>query len=104
MRSILLNPGPVSLSERVRKAAAARDLCHREPEFFDVQDRVREKLLEVYGLAGQAWTAVLLGGSGTTALEAMMSSLLSDDSHLLVLENGVYGERLNRIAEVYGIR
>ena len=104
MRSILLNPGPVSLSERVRKAATARDLCHREPEFFELQDRVRERLLEVYGLAGQAWTAVLLGGSGTTALEAMVSSLLSDDSHLLVLENGVYGERLNRIAEVYGIR
>jgi len=104
LRSILLNPGPVSLSGRVRKAAVSVDLCHRESEFFDLQDRVKENLLNVYQLPADEWTAVLLGGSGTTALEAMMSSLLPSDSHLLVLENGVYGERLSRIAEIHEIQ
>lgn len=107
MRPILLNPGPVSLSESVRKAAVRTDLCHREPEFFLLQDRVRAGLLDVYG-GGQDeaegdWTSVLLGGSGTTALEAMLSSLLSRDARLLVVENGVYGERMSRIAEIHGI-
>jgi 2-aminoethylphosphonate-pyruvate transaminase len=45
----------------------------------------------------------MLGGSGTTALEAMLSSLLPRDSRLLVLENGVYGERLSRLAAIHGI-
>ncbi len=103
MRSILLNPGPVSLSDTVRRAAAATDLCHREPEFFALQDRVREELLAVYGLPQSDWSAVLLGGSGTTALEAMMASLLPRDCKLLVLENGVYGERLSRIAAIHDI-
>ena len=103
MRCILLNPGPVSLTEGVRKAAVAKDLCHREPEYSKLQDRVRQGLLDVYGLDAAVWTAVLLGGSGTTALEAMVSSLLPRDARLLVVENGVYGERISRIAEIHGI-
>jgi len=103
MRFTLLNPGPVSLSDGVRKAAIKADLCHREPEYFSLQDRVRSGLLDVYGLDDQTWTSVLLGGSGTTALEAMMSSLLPRDADLLVIENGVYGERISRIAEIHGV-
>jgi len=100
----LLNPGPVSLSEGVRAAVARYDFCHREPEFFDLQDAVIEGLLDVYGCDPQVWSAVLIGGSGTSALEAMMASLLPADSNVLVLENGVYGERLSRLASIHGIR
>jgi 2-aminoethylphosphonate-pyruvate transaminase len=103
MRFILLNPGPVSISDGVRKAAVATDLCHREPEYFLLQDRVREGLLDVYGCKPQQWAAVLLGGSGTTALESMLASLVPRDARLLVVANGVYGERIRRIAEIHGI-
>ncbi len=103
MRSILLNPGPVSLSEKVRKAAVSTDLCHREPDFFTLQDQLRSNLLDIYRCDPSTWTVVLLGGSGTMALEAMLSSLLPRDARLLVLENGVYGERISRIAEIHGI-
>jgi len=103
MRAILLNPGPVSLSDAVRKAAVQTDLCHREPEYSALQDRVRAGLLDVYACDREQWTSVLLGGSGTTALEAMMSSLLPRDARLLVIENGVYGERISRIADIHRI-
>lgn len=104
MKPILLNPGPVSLSEGVRQAAVSADLCHREPEFFDLQERVRSGLLGVYGNDPAAWSAVLLGGSGTTALEAMVSSLIPASATVLVIENGVYGERLARLTEIHGIQ
>ena len=104
MRPILLNPGPVSLSENVRKAVARVDLCHREPEYFELQDEVIRGLLDVYQCDPGLWAAVLISGSGTSALEAMMTSLLPSDAHVLVLENGVYGERLSRIAQIHGIR
>jgi 2-aminoethylphosphonate-pyruvate transaminase len=103
VRAILLNPGPVSLSIGVRKAAMAVDLCHREPEYYAIQDRVRGGLTTVYALDPATWASVMLGGSGTTALEAMLTTLLPRDCHLLVLENGVYGERLGRLAEIHGI-
>lgn len=104
MRSVLLNPGPVTLSEGVRKAVTRVDLCHRESEFFDLQDRVIFGLLDVYRCDPEEWSAVLVGGSGTSAMEAMMASLLPKDAHILVVENGVYGERLSKLADIYSIQ
>lgn len=103
MPDILLNPGPVSLSPRVRRAAMRADLCHRENDFLKVQRQVINGISEVYGCDQAAWTTVALGGSGTTALEAMLASIIPPGEHLLVLENGVYGERLSRIARIHGI-
>jgi len=79
------------------------DMCHREPEYFELQDKVIQGLLDIYQCDSSLWTAVLIGGSGTSAMEAMMASLVPSDANVLVLENGVYGERLSRIASIYGI-
>ncbi|ADJ28129.1 2-aminoethylphosphonate aminotransferase [Nitrosococcus watsonii] len=100
---ILLNPGPVNLSERVRAALLQPDLCHREAEFADLQDQIRKRLLAIYGLDPERWAAILLSGSGTAAMEAMISSLVPDRGKLLVIENGIYGERLSKIAQIHGI-
>jgi 2-aminoethylphosphonate-pyruvate transaminase len=102
-RPLLLNPGPVTLSERVRNSLLLPDLCHREDEFFDLQDEIRQRLLAVHDLDPALWTAVLLSGSGTAAVEAMVSSLVPADGRLLVVENGVYGERISNIARRHGI-
>ncbi|MGH2400616.1 MAG: aminotransferase class V-fold PLP-dependent enzyme, partial [bacterium] len=100
---ILLNPGPVTISERVRQALLRPDLCHREPEFTALQQSIRTQLLGVYGLPLDHWAAVLLTGSGTAAVEAMMSTLIKDTDSVLILENGLYGERLTAIAGIHGL-
>ena len=100
---ILLNPGPVNLSEGVRHALTRPDLCHREPEFGKLQQSIRDRLLDVYDLPAKDWAAVLLTGSGTAGIEAMMSSLIPRHGKVLVIENGVYGERLAAIAETHRI-
>jgi aspartate aminotransferase-like enzyme len=79
-----------------RAALMNRDLCHRESEFADLQDDIPS------AAARRLWPCV--GGlrrrpahrSGTAAVEAMLSSLISQTGELLVPENGVYGERLTR--------
>ncbi len=103
MRCILLNPGPVSLSDSVRKAAVGSDICHREPEFHALQQRLRQGLLDVYGCDSESWAVALLGGSGTTAVEAMLSSLLAEDARLLVVMNGDYASRIDQVARIHGI-
>lgn len=102
-RQILLNPGPVTLSKRVREALLRPDLCHREQEFIDLQNNIREKLLEVYKLSNNDWASVLLTGSGTAAVEAMLSSCVPAHGKVLIIENGVYGERMTRIADTHHI-
>jgi len=100
---LLLNPGPVTLSERVRRSLLQPDLCHRESEFFDLQDEARSRLLAVYGLDPAQWTAVLMTGSGTAAVESMMASLVPEGGRVLVVENGVYGERIAQMCAQYRI-
>jgi 2-aminoethylphosphonate-pyruvate transaminase len=95
---LLLNPGPVTLSERVRRSLLQPDLCHREPEFFDLQDDARRRLLAVYDLDPAEWAAVLLTGSGTAAVESMITSLVPLDGKVLIASNGVYGERMADMA------
>ncbi len=103
MKTILLNPGPVVLSERVRQALLKPDLCHREQEFIELQNRIRMDLLDVYALNHEDWASILFTGSGTSALEAMMTSFVPAHGKVLIIENGVYGERLSKIAKIHDL-
>lgn len=100
MRTLLLTPGPLSTSEATR-AALGRDWGSREPAFIALTSRVRVRLC---GLAGgtPGHETVLLAGSGTTAVEAAIGSLVPRDGRLLVLVNGAYGQRMVTIAERIG--
>ena len=100
---LLLNPGPVTLSERVRRSMLGPDLCHREREFFDLQEEVRRRLLAVYDIDPGEWCAVLVTASGTGAVESMVSTLVPQEGRVLVAENGVYGERIAQICARYRI-
>jgi 2-aminoethylphosphonate-pyruvate transaminase len=93
-RSVLLNPGPVTLSERVRSALARGDWCHRETEFAELTQRVNDRIVEVYDADPDEYAAVLLTCSGTGAVEAMLTTLAPTESPTLVAANGVYGERM----------
>lgn len=94
---ILLNPGPVNVSARVTAALGRGDLCHREPECTALLESIRAKLLRAFAPAG-GFTAILLTGSGTAALEAATTSVLSARGHLVVVDNGVYGDRIAKMA------
>src|SRR5215470_20110268 len=98
---ILLNPGPVNVSPRVQQALLRGDLCHREEEFSDLMVAIRTKLLQAFAPSG--YTAIPVTGSGTLAVESMVSSALPEGKKLLVINNGVYGERLLRMAEAHRI-
>ena len=100
---ILLNPGPANTSREVREALVTPDLCHREPEFFEVMRDCRERLVRL-AEGGRGFAAVLFTGSGTAAVEAAVSSAVPADGGLLVIDNGVYGDRLLRITRAHGIR
>lgn len=102
-RLVLLNPGPVNVHDRVRAAIAGPDECHREPEPRALLATVGRKISEVCGAGADSHATVLLTGSGTAALEAVVSSVVPSGGRLLVLDNGHYGERLLRIAHVHGI-
>lgn len=102
-RTVLLNPGPVNVTPRVRRALLKPDICHREAEFSALLSSVRRNLLKIFGIE-KTYEAAFFSGSGTTALEAMLCSIIKEGKEVLVLSNGVYGERMKKILEIHGSR
>ena len=99
-RPLLLTPGPLTTSAATR-AALGRDWGSRDGDFIALTGRLRARLA---ALAGGADTheAVLLAGSGTTAVEAALQSLVPRDGRVLVLVNGAYGRRMAEILRRLG--
>ena len=96
---LLFTPGPLSTSASV-KAAMQRDIGSRDSEFIDLVARIRAELLTIAGVSQESgYEAVLMQGSGTFAIEAVLSSVIPPDGRLLVLANGAYGERMLQIAQ-----
>ena len=99
---IIFSPGPANISERVRSALTNPDIGHRESEFTTLLQETRSLLLQVCGVT-QGYACAVLGGSGTTGIEAAITSLCDVSTGALILSNGVYGERAAQIAQVFGI-
>ena len=101
-RNILLNPGPATTTDSVKMAQLTPDICPREKEFGDVMAYIAQSLTRIAG-GGEDYTTVLLGGSGTAAVDAIINSVVPPGRTLLVIDNGAYGRRMAQIAQAYGI-
>jgi len=99
---ILFTPGPLTTSQTV-KQAMMRDLGSRDSEFIGLVKDIRLKLVELGQADPDEYTAVLMQGSGTFGLEAVVSSTVPPDGKLLVIINGAYGKRIAKIASVLKI-
>jgi 2-aminoethylphosphonate-pyruvate transaminase len=81
-----------------------RDLGSREGEFIEVVREIRQDLLRIAGVSqAGGYEAILVQGSGTSGIEAVVSSVIPRDGKLLVVINGAYGRRIRDIAERHGI-
>lgn len=89
---ILLTPGPLTTSDRVR-GAMLRDWGSRDAEFEALTGFIRSEVLAIAN-AGDGYTMVPLQGSGTFAVEAMIASMVAPEDGALVLANGAYGRRI----------
>jgi len=99
---ILFTPGPLTTSQSV-KQAMLRDLGSRDSEFIRLIKEIRQKLVELGQVSPEEFTAIILQGSGTFGLEAVVSSTIPPDGKLLVIINGAYGKRIEKIASTLKI-
>ncbi|CAN5849928.1 2-aminoethylphosphonate--pyruvate transaminase [soil metagenome] len=97
---LLLTPGPLTTSASV-KQAMVHDWGSRDAGFLAINRMVLDKIVELAGGQGSHVT-VPVQGSGTFAVEAMITSFLPKTGKLLVLINGAYGQRALKIAQIAG--
>lgn len=95
---LLFTPGPLTTSPTVKEAMLV-DIGSRDDEFISLVRNVRRQLLALGGVSqAQGYEAVLVQGSGTFGIEAVLSSAVPPTGKLLILVNGAYGERMVQIA------
>jgi 2-aminoethylphosphonate-pyruvate transaminase len=97
-RKRLFTPGPLTTSRTVKEAMLV-DVGSRDDEFIAVVRDIRSRLLALGGVSqGEDYEAILIQGSGTYAIEAVLSSAIPSTGKVLILINGAYGERMLQIA------
>jgi 2-aminoethylphosphonate-pyruvate transaminase len=97
---LLLTPGPLTTSRSV-KEAMVHDWGSRDARFLSLNKAVLDGLPRV--IHGQdAFVTVPMQGSGTFAVEAMLTTFVPKNGKVLVLVNGAYGHRAKRILEIAG--
>ena len=101
MTKILLNPGPTNTADDTKVAqTVGSDVCHRTENFKKLFSKTKRRLLEIYGDISSSEIAIM-GGSGTTALESMITSLVPPKTTVIVA--GIYGKRAVEIMKTFNI-
>ena len=99
----LFTPGPLTTSQTV-KQSMLRDLGSRDAEFIRLVKETRNELLAVAGVSQESgFECILMQGSGTFGIEAVLTCAVPKDGKWLIVINGAYGKRMQKIVEVHGI-
>jgi aspartate aminotransferase-like enzyme len=96
----LLTPGPTPLYPPALHAMMASDMHHRTEDFRKVYRSCHADLKEVMGTAHDV---LMFAASGTGAMDATVSNLLSRGDKVIVCVAGKFGERWAEIAKAYGL-
>ncbi len=99
---ILYTPGPLTTSRTV-KQAMLQDLGSRDFAFIEMIKTIRQRLLEIGQVPNHGYETIIMQGSGTFGIEAVLSSITPPHGKWLVIINGAYGHRINHIAHVLNI-
>ena len=98
INKLLLNPGPTNTRFRTKLAQwIGSDVCHRTEDFYDLLNETKKLLTKDFN----EFNVAIIGGSGTAAMESMISSLLSEK--VLVVNAGIYGQRAIDMMRIYNI-
>ncbi len=99
MAELLLIPGPVTVSADVLAAAAQPMRNHRGPFAAKIYADLVQRLQDIFQTKQPV---LLLGSSGTGAMEASVVNLFSPGDKLVAMPMGAFGDRHVALARAYG--
>ncbi|AEM38560.1 aminotransferase class V [Pyrolobus fumarii 1A] len=98
---VLLTPGPVEIHERVLKALSEGIASHRSETYRNWHCEAVERLKRISGL--RDGSVYLIPGSGTTAVDAMIYSVLAPGEKVLAYIVGEFGRRAVNTMKARGL-
>ena len=92
-------PGPTALPPSVREAGGRQMINHRGPEFAAMLGRILARMKPFFGTTSDV---AILSCAGSGGLEAAVVNTLSPGDRVLGVSIGSFGDRIAKIAQVYG--
>ncbi|MBL7132425.1 MAG: alanine--glyoxylate aminotransferase family protein [Candidatus Omnitrophica bacterium] len=99
-KNYLLTPGPTPLPPQVREALSKPIIHHRTPQYRAILKEVFEGLQYVFQTKNDVF---IFSSSGTGAMEAAVTNLLSPGDTAITVQGGKFGERWTDICKAYNI-
>lgn len=99
-KNYLLTPGPTPVPPEVLLEMAKPIIHHRTPQYQAIFKKVNEALKLVFKTSNDI---CIFTSSGTGAMEASVTNVLSPGDKAVVVQGGKFGERFGEICKAYGI-
>ena len=96
----LYTPGPGDVDEDVLASLATPVMRHYGPEWMEIYRETQGLLKQVFKTANEIY---FVPGPASSLMDMAIGSLLATGEKIIVGNNGFFGERLEHIAQGYGL-
>ncbi len=99
---LLMGPGPSCVPGDVYKALSAPTIGHMDPYFIRILDETKTLMQELMGTTNKL--TIPVSGTGSAGMESCFVNLIEPEDAVLILINGVFGKRMQDVAERLGAK
>jgi len=99
---LLMGPGPSCVPPSVYEALSRKTLGHMDTYFIQIMDEIKIQLLHI--MKTENYLTLPISGTGSAGMEASFVNLIEKDDSVLILINGVFGERMRDVASRLGAK
>ena len=93
---LLMGPGPSCVPPEVYRALARPTIGHLDPRFLAIMEEIKSLLRQVMGTSNPL--TLPISGTGSAGMETSFVNLVEGGDRVLVLSNGVFGQRMADVA------
>jgi len=99
---LLMGPGPSFVPAEVYTAISRKTIGHLDPYFLDIMEELKPMLCRIMNTKNTL--TIPISGTGSAGMEAAFVNLVEPGDRVLILLNGVFGRRMQDVAERLGAK
>lgn len=93
--TLLLGPGPSTVSPNVYRALSTHTIGHLDPRFIEIMDEIKVLLRYIYQTNNHFCMPV--SGTGSAAMESCFVNMVDKGDKVLIIQNGYFGLRMENM-------
>ena len=99
-QTLLMGPGPSCVADEVYAALSKYTIGHLDPRFITIMDEIKLRLQKLMQTTNQL--TIPISATGSSGMETCFVNLIEKGDPVLILKNGVFGNRMEDLATRLG--